>query len=175
MQQVRSHRDKTPAEIARRTVNCSSDCEMTQCAKFNNSGRAARGNGIGLPLSRKQPRAGRPSHLPDCVSCDFARYVSPIFQTGLIRLTTMAAARLLALERSHVLQLLKAYRPRVLRLISKRCGHPDSRRKPTELRAAAVTIIDQAAAPPDGLADCPTSCLLTCILRSVRPTPRSMR
>jgi hypothetical protein len=58
------------------------------------------------------------------------------------RLTVMAAAQLLGLERRQVFRLLRTYRAEgVAGLISKRRGHPSNRGKPEALRRKVVTII----------------------------------
>jgi hypothetical protein len=58
------------------------------------------------------------------------------------RLTSVAAAQLLGLERRQVFRLLKAYRVAgPAGLISKRRGRPSNRRKPEELRSKALAII----------------------------------
>jgi hypothetical protein len=60
------------------------------------------------------------------------------------RLTSVAAAQLLGLERRQVFRLLKAYRVAgPAGLISKRRGRPSNRRKPEELRSKALAIIRQ--------------------------------
>ena len=58
------------------------------------------------------------------------------------RLTIMAAAELLGLERRRVFRLLKAYRADgAAGLISKRRGRPSNRTTPAELRTEALRII----------------------------------
>jgi hypothetical protein len=60
------------------------------------------------------------------------------------RLTSVAAAQLLGLERRQVFRLLKAYRVAgPAGLISKRRGRPSNRRKPEEPRSKALAIIRQ--------------------------------
>src|SRR5206468_4005150 len=58
------------------------------------------------------------------------------------RLTPMAAAQLLGLERRQVFRLLKDYRAEgAAGLVSKRRGRSSNRCKPAELRATALAII----------------------------------
>src|SRR4051812_29715170 len=60
------------------------------------------------------------------------------------RLTPVAAAQLLRLERRQVFRLLKVYRTEgAAGLVSKRRGRPGNRRQPAELRATALVC------PPD--------------------------